>query len=144
MSPKLAIVEVLGGQKILHEELGSSLDLTAWIRRGLPYSSLESLRKRFRLRRTEISSALGLPQRTLARRRQERRLSPAESDRLVRMARIAAMAVAVLGTEDKASLWLHRPNRALGGEMPLALLDTDLGAREVEQVLGRIEQGIHS
>jgi putative toxin-antitoxin system antitoxin component (TIGR02293 family) len=59
-------------------------------------------------------------------------------------ARVAARVAEVLGSEEKASRWLMTPNRALGGEPPIALLETDLGARQVEDVLGRIEHGIHS
>jgi putative toxin-antitoxin system antitoxin component (TIGR02293 family) len=100
--------------------------------------------ERFALNRDEVSSALDLPPRTLARRKQEHRLRPAESDRLFRLARVAARAAEVLGSDSKASRWLHTPNRALGSEPPLALLDTDLGARQVEDVLGRIEHGVYS
>jgi putative toxin-antitoxin system antitoxin component (TIGR02293 family) len=50
----------------------------------------------------------------------------------------------VLGSTDKAARWLHTENRALGGQTPLALLDTDLGTRQVEEVLGRIEHGVFS
>ena len=57
---------------------------------------------------------------------------------------IAARAVEVLGSEGKASRWLRRPNRALGGKPPVALLDTDLGTQQVEAVLGRIEHGVYS
>jgi putative toxin-antitoxin system antitoxin component (TIGR02293 family) len=49
-----------------------------------------------------------------------------------------------LGSEEKAARWLHTPNRALGGNLPLELLDTDLGSRQVEEVLGRIEHGVYS
>ena len=100
--------------------------------------------RRFSIRREEISAALDLPLRTFSRRKRECRLSADESDRLFRLARIAARAAEVLGDEDKASRWLHRPNRALAGERPVALLDTDLGARQVEDVLGRIEYGVYS
>jgi putative toxin-antitoxin system antitoxin component (TIGR02293 family) len=63
---------------------------------------------------------------------------------LVRFARIATFASDVLGDDAKASRWLQRPNRALSGRQPLSLLDTDLGAREVEAILGRIEHGVFS
>ncbi|MGH7857479.1 MAG: antitoxin Xre/MbcA/ParS toxin-binding domain-containing protein, partial [Candidatus Binatia bacterium] len=63
---------------------------------------------------------------------------------LYRLARVGAMAVRVLGSEEKAGRWLHRPNRALGNESPLSLLDTAIGAREVEDLLGRIEHGVVS
>jgi putative toxin-antitoxin system antitoxin component (TIGR02293 family) len=50
----------------------------------------------------------------------------------------------VLGSEDKASAWLRRPNRALDNELPIRLLDTDVGARQIEDLLGRIAHGLVS
>jgi putative toxin-antitoxin system antitoxin component (TIGR02293 family) len=85
-----------------------------------------------------------MPARTLARRRQSRKLDADESDRLYRMARVAAHAFSVFGAEDKAAAWLRRPNRALNGELPFHLLDTDVGARPIEDLLGRIEHGVVS
>src|SRR5262245_33273324 len=142
MSPTSMIVEALGGKEALARRIESPAELSAEIRAGLPYASLESVMAKFDLRREEVSSALHLPPRTFARRKLERRLSPDESDRLFRLVRIAAQAVQVLGSEERASLWLRRPNRALGGEPPIAMLDTDLGARQVEEVLGRVEHGV--
>jgi putative toxin-antitoxin system antitoxin component (TIGR02293 family) len=60
------------------------------------------------------------------------------------MARIYANAVEMIGDEDKAIEWLDTPNRALGGEKPLDHLDTDTGARMVEDILGRIADGVYS
>ena len=71
-------------------------------------------------------------------------LTPAESDRTVRMARVYANAVEMIGDQEKAIGWLSTPNRALGGEMPLDQLDTDTGARMVEDILGRIAYGVYS
>ena len=72
------------------------------------------------------------------------RLRPDESDRLFRVARIAALAEESLGGRDRAARWLKRPNRALGNAIPLQHLDTDLGSRQVEDVLGRISHGVYS
>jgi putative toxin-antitoxin system antitoxin component (TIGR02293 family) len=114
------------------------------IKQGLPYSSLESVRERLSLSVPEAASVLQMPARTLARRRHSRKLAADESDRLYRLARIAAQAVGVFGTEEKASTWLRRPNRALNSELPILLLDTDVGTRQVEDILGRIEHGVVS
>jgi putative toxin-antitoxin system antitoxin component (TIGR02293 family) len=65
-----------------------------------------------------------------------------ESSRLFRLARIFARAAQVLDGPDAAAKWLRRPQRALGGEVPLALLDTDAGAVAVERLLGRIEDAV--
>ena len=114
------------------------------MRKGLPFSALEEVMARFRLGRQQVSAVLHLPERTLARRKREQRLSPDESDRLVRLGRVAAQAEETLGSAERAAAWLNRPNRGLGGEAPLDSLDTDLGAREVEAVLGRLEYGAYS
>jgi putative toxin-antitoxin system antitoxin component (TIGR02293 family) len=114
------------------------------VRKGLPYSALEALRAALDLSFKELSMVLGIPERTIARRKDEQHLTAAESDRLYRVARTLAHAATVLGTLDKASLWLKRPSRALGDETPLALLDTDVGTRQVEETLLRIVYGIHS
>jgi putative toxin-antitoxin system antitoxin component (TIGR02293 family) len=60
------------------------------------------------------------------------------------MARVYANAVEMIGDEERAIEWLNTPNRALGGEKPLDQLDTDLGARMVEDILGRIAYGVYS
>jgi putative toxin-antitoxin system antitoxin component (TIGR02293 family) len=60
------------------------------------------------------------------------------------MARVYATAVEMIGDEEKAIEWLRTPNRALGGEKPLDHLDTDVGARRVEDILGRIAYGVYS
>lgn len=144
MQRTTAIVEVLGGKAEAVRKLRSADDLNEWIRRGLPFAVLEAVVSRFHLNRDELSATLDLPARTLARRKLEQRLRPNESDRLYRFVRIATRASEVLGEEEKALQWLRAPNRALGGQPPLSRLDTDLGARQVEDILGRIEHGVFS
>ena len=92
-----------------------------------------------------LSRKLGIPQRTLTRRlSQGSNLTSAESDRTVRVARVFAQAVEMIGDRDNAVAWLGTPNRALGGERPFDQLDTDMGARMVEDLLGRIAHGVYS
>ncbi|MBS0562365.1 MAG: DUF2384 domain-containing protein, partial [Proteobacteria bacterium] len=75
-------------------------------------------------------------------RRKAGTLTPEQSDRILRLARILAAAEETFGAQDKAARWLRRPTAPLGGEAPLDRLDTDQGAREVENLLGRIAHGI--
>lgn len=144
MTAATAIYETLGGPQVLTDARPGLTALGERVRRGLPYAALEALMKGLGLTREQVAEALHLPERTLARRKKERRLHPDESDRLFRLARIAAQAAGVLGSTEKAARWLQKPNRALGGRVPLSLLDTDAGTREVEEVLGRIEHGVVS
>lgn len=135
---------ILGGARVVRERGPEYGGLAERIREGLPYAALESVVDKLQLEKHEVSSVLHVSPRTLARRKAERRLDPAESDRLVRLARILAYAIEVFGDEENATKWLRRPNRALGGDIPLTLLDTDVGSREVEAILGRIQYGVYS
>jgi putative toxin-antitoxin system antitoxin component (TIGR02293 family) len=89
----------------------------------------------------ELASALDLSPRSLQRRRRSGRLARYESDRLYRLARIVAIANEYLGDHERALRWLKHPNRALGGLAPVAAMDTELGGRQVESILGRIAYG---
>lgn len=140
-----AIAEVLGGRRVLGKTVKEPDDLAELVRKGLPTSSVTVLAERLDISNTVLSQKLGIPQRTLTRRLSQRsRLTAAESDRTVRLARVFANAVELIGDEEKAVAWLQTPNRALGGERPLDQLDTDVGAREVEDLLGRIAYGVYS
>ena len=138
------IVDSLGGRRVLRRRPPSLDALRERLRKGLPYAALESVAARFGLTPPELVVLLALAPRTLAWRKAEQRLRANESDRLLRVARIAALTEEVLGSTDKARRWLHSPNRALGSRAPLELLDTDLGVRQVDELLARIAHGVHS
>ncbi len=139
------IADLLGGRKVLGKVVSKPDDLAELVRKGLPATSITALAENLDLGNSVLSRKLGIPQRTLTRRLSQRsRLSAAESDRTVRLARVYANAVEMIGDEEKAAEWLRTPNRALGGERPFDQLDTDIGAREVEDILGRIAYGVYS
>jgi putative toxin-antitoxin system antitoxin component (TIGR02293 family) len=139
------IAEALGGKKVLGRSIKNFAELAELVRKGLPAGSLIVLGEKLDLKNTALSKKLGIPQRTLTRRlSQHSRLTSAESDRTVRLARVYATAVEMIGNADKAAQWLRTPNRALGGEVPIDQLDTDLGSKEVENILGRIAYGVYS
>jgi putative toxin-antitoxin system antitoxin component (TIGR02293 family) len=121
----------------------STLELRTLIRRGLPPKSLESLARQMDMTVLATVEVIGLVKRTVARRIQEKQtLDPEQSERVLRLARAIAQATAILGSLEKARPWLRKPNRALGGEAPIALLDTDVGAQAVLDELGRIDYGV--
>ena len=134
------VVQALGGPGLVAAR--TSGQLRDALRAGLPYASLSAVASGFGIEGPTVASILGIPARTLARRKKERRLSPEESDRLFRLGRLAVLAADILGSRAKASAWLHAGNRALGGATPLSQLDTDLGAEEVESVLLRLAHGV--
>jgi putative toxin-antitoxin system antitoxin component (TIGR02293 family) len=139
------VPEVLGGELVLGRSVTHGGAMAKLVREGLPVKALFLLAERLDIRQAEISEKIGIPQRTLTRRlAQHSRLTPAESDRTVRLAQVFATATETLGDPDKATQWLKTPNRALRGGRPLDQLDTDPGVREVEDVLGRIAYGVYS
>jgi putative toxin-antitoxin system antitoxin component (TIGR02293 family) len=113
------------------------------VRKGLPVKALDELARTLGVDRLELAEVLGTSVRTLQRKTtQKDRLGPAASDRLARVQRILDLASHVLGQTDKASLWLTSESRALDGEIPLRMLDTDIGTQRVQHELRAIEFGM--
>jgi putative toxin-antitoxin system antitoxin component (TIGR02293 family) len=140
-----AVPEVLGGELILEHSFASSGALAELVREGIPVKALMLLAERLDLRQSEIAEKIGIPLRTLTRRMSsDALLTPAESDRTVRLAQVYATAVETFGDSEKAVSWLKTPNRVLRGAAPIDQLDTDPGVREVEEVMGRIAYGVYS
>lgn len=119
-------------------------NLVGRIAAGLPMAEFEALRALLGLTGEELAEKLAISRSTLARRKKTGRLDREESDRLVRFVRLYARAADVLGDEDGAREWLKTPARALGFATPLSFAETEAGAREVEDLLGRLEYGVFS
>lgn len=112
------------------------------VRRGLPVRALDHLAELLRVDRAELAGVLGVSLRTLQRKGAGNdRLDSAVSDRLARVRRILDLAASVLGEQAKGAHWLTSKSRALGGEIPLQMLDTDMGTERVRQELHQIEFG---
>ena len=120
---------------------GSDLGVVDAVRAGLPLHVVDELLESGRLSAAELDQ-LAFPRRTLAHRRTLGRLSSEQSDRLLRILRVVIAAEDGFADAAKAARWLRRPTRALEGHAPLDLLDTDVGARRVETLIGQISHGI--
>ncbi len=131
--------------RILTGRLVKPKELVGLVRDGLPVSTIELVGKRLGVRRAEVLLPIvGMSRRTYDRRRKlKQALTPIESDRLYRLAKIEAHAESVFGDQSTANDWLQSPNRALGFT-PLELLDTEAGTGQVAGVLTRIEHGVYS
>ncbi len=138
------LIAALGGRKVLKARVRNEMDLITAASDGLPPASAASVVASGLLTSEELYQ-LVIPRRTFARRQEEMEpLTPDESDRLLRVVRVIVRAIEILGNSEKANSWLRRANKALAGKVPISLLASDLGARLVEQVLGRIEYGVYS
>jgi len=114
------------------------------LKEGLSVKELDELRSTLDLPMERLVPMLGISRATLHRRRAAGRLDPGESDRVVRFARLLGKASVVLESVGNARLWLTSPQVGLGGAVPLEYAETEVGAREVEDLLNRIEYGVYS
>ena len=114
------------------------------LRVGLPVYELDALQASLAVPMEKLVPMLGISKATLHRRKAEGRLDQAESDRVVRFAKLMGKAVEVMESEENARQWLNSPQFGLGGAVPLEYAETEVGAREVENLLGRIEYGVYS
>jgi len=112
---------------------------------GLPFKAVHHFHKKSGLTLERIKQVARLSEGSLARRKQSGKLSPDESERMLRLSRIFELASALFdGHQQEARQWLETPIPALGDQRPLDLVQTEPGAREVEDLIGRIEHGVLS
>lgn len=132
----------IGGESVLNESAAPYL--INRVRDGLPLAEFHATREMLGVSEERLGALLGMSRATLHRRKKSGHLDRAESDRLVRYARLFSRASEALGGLAGARSWLGAPARAFHGECPLDYADTEIGAREVEALLGRIEHGVFS
>jgi len=119
-------------------------DLIRQIQKGLRFSELETLQNSIDMPFEQLAAKLSISRSTLQRRKTAGRLSPDESDKVMRLSRLIDHATNVFGDIEKARAWLKFPQRGLGGAVPLDYAETEVGAREVDNLLGRIDYGVYS
>ncbi len=164
-----SVAAVLGGEKELGQKVSGRMDFDVLIKKGMPWGVVSHIKKACNLPDEVIARIIGISPRTIARRRQtvkaparpavatsgksrkgrpgaaaSESLSPVESDRLYRFARIVALAEDVFENKEEALEWLKSPQYGLGGCIPFDMLQTDAGSREVEELLIRIDYGVIS
>jgi putative toxin-antitoxin system antitoxin component (TIGR02293 family) len=136
------VFEQLGGRKSTGAAVRSEGDMEELLRQGLPVSVLGNVRENWGFTIVELASSLSIPKSTLMRMLERRkRMAHGDSDRVYRLASILALAEEAIGDREKAQRWLRQPSLVLGNQTPLHVLETEIGARRVEQVLGRIAYG---
>lgn len=122
---------------------GNLLEMIDMIHDGLPIDAFYRLRQKLDLSEKEFCEVINMSKRTLTRRKQEGRLAFAESERVLRLARLLDKAVEAFGdNEGLAARWFKSPARGLGGKSPLEFAQTEIGSQEVYALLVRIEHGV--
>lgn len=141
------IVALLGGAKVLQQQLTGPLDAHELLLKGLPGTALTHLVASFAILQptTSLEKAIGMSLRTFQRRKEAptKPLSQEQSGRTWKFAEILARATAVLGSQEEAEQWLERPALGLDGRRPIDLLATPAGVELVEDFLRRLEYGVY-
>lgn len=122
----------------------SAAKLIHSLKAGLPVCELEALHSNLDLPMERLVPMLGISKATYHRRKLAGRLDVAESERVVRFARLLGKASFVMGSVENGRLWLTSAQVGLNGEIPLEYAETEVGSREVENLLGRIDYGVYS
>ena len=137
-----AVVEALGGPRVLRSRVRTLADLSRLISQGLPFGSLRSLVQHYPEAQRRRIEHIVVPRTTLQRREQTGVLSREESERLERVARLTALAEYVWESPEAAQEFLTTPHPQLDGQVPLELAASDLGARRVEELLWKLEYSL--
>ena len=130
----------LGGRQALGTQVSSEADLARIVHGGIRLRVLDHV-ERAGFSKQEIERFI-IPARTWRHRKLKREpLTIDESDRVIRLARIQALAEDVFGDVKKANRWLREGLNILDGKAPLELARTESGARLIEQLLAKIDWG---
>jgi putative toxin-antitoxin system antitoxin component (TIGR02293 family) len=130
---------------LLGLETFDPLDLLRAMKKGLSYRAFERFRRNASLSFERASDFIAIPRRTMTRRKREGRFLPDESDRLLRASMLFGKILELFeGDRDAATEWLTTAQPALGGTVPLDLARSEVGSREVERLVGRLEHGVFS
>ena len=114
------------------------------IQAGLSFRAVRKLQNALGLSLEQIAAFLGMSRATLHRRKAQGKIDRAESEKLVRYQHLLDKAKDVFGDAEAARQWLMQPQTGLGNARPVDFARTEIGAREVENLLGRIEHGVYS
>ena len=131
-------------KKAVHAKGRHPHELIRRIQKGLPFSDLKVLQDSIDVPFEQLAAKLAISRSTLQRRKTAGRLSPDESDKVMRFSQLLEHATKVFGDVEKARAWLKHPQRGLGGAVPLDYAETEIGAREVDNLLGRIDYSVYS
>jgi putative toxin-antitoxin system antitoxin component (TIGR02293 family) len=142
--PGIVASHVRGRKTSAAQEHHATATVIQAVQSGLPFAEVEALRAALDLPLDQLAPKLGLSRATLHRRKHEGRLTPAESDRVMRYARLLGKAIEVMGSEVAGREWLRSEQYGLGMAVPLEYAETEAGAREVEYLLARIDHGVYS
>ncbi|MEO7317217.1 MAG: antitoxin Xre/MbcA/ParS toxin-binding domain-containing protein [Ginsengibacter sp.] len=127
----------------------SASDLTPFekmhvVREGVSKKDLEMLKTKAKMDYTSLAKALSVTRATLINKKRGERFNPGLSEKIVGLADLYSYGFEVFEDEEAFTKWMQKPNKALGGEIPVDVIDNQFGREEIKNVLGRIAYGVYS
>jgi putative toxin-antitoxin system antitoxin component (TIGR02293 family) len=130
-------------QDFLKVAQGSVAEQISMIHVGIRPALFTKMAKHIGMPQKGLAETLKLNERTLRNRSPHQRLTQAESEKSLRVARVYAKAMGALGGDENAKKWIVSPIKSLGNRRPIDFLETDVGTQEVLNVLNAIEWGVY-
>lgn len=122
----------------------TSFEKMELVEKGISKKALESLKDKAGLDYEQLSHALNVARATLINKKGNEKFNKNVSDKILCLADIYSYGYDVFGDRERFNRWIFRPNRALAGKVPFALLDNTFGRAEIRNLIGRIEYGVYS
>ncbi|MBB5637476.1 putative toxin-antitoxin system antitoxin component (TIGR02293 family) [Pedobacter cryoconitis] len=140
-----SLVYLLGGTDLIREKIKSAFDLITLSNQGIKKASLDALVSHMGMTKKSFAEdILNLSVKTLERKKADDVLDKYTSSHVIEVTKVVAHAFEVFEDEEKMQKWLNTPNRALNQMKPLDLFYIPTGLAMVDNVLGRIEEGVYS
>ncbi|MGY4386448.1 putative toxin-antitoxin system antitoxin component (TIGR02293 family) [Pedobacter sp. UYP24] len=145
LNPIASLVYLLGGTDLVQEKIRSAFDLISLSNKGIKKASMEALIGHMGMTKKSFAEEiLNLSVKTIERKKDDDLLDKYTSSHIIEVAKVVEHAYEVFETEERVQKWLNTSNRALNQMKPLQLFNIPTGIALVNQVLGRIEEGVYS
>ena len=134
------IADVLGGRRALGRRVKSTRELDDIVRQGMPKPALDTFINTLIASECKFANQLRNKIVPRATYRRVDRFNLQVSETPERMARLYAMALSVFDSAETAARFMASPHPELQDRAPFEAALTEIGGREVEEV---IERGLH-
>ncbi len=142
---ELGFVRLLGGKGILTRPIRSEFDIISLSNEGITKASLDALIGHLGISKKAFSeNILDASVKTLERKKSTDMLDRRTTSIAIEIAKVLEHAFEVFESEEKVKSWLNKPNRALNQIKPIDLFHIPTGLGMVNNILGRIEEGVYS
>ena len=138
------VIKWLDIKKTIPKRSNTAFTYIKLIRGGLKNRSIDSFIEHSSLTKKQVSRIIHISERTLQRNPPEKIIDISSSERLIELTRLFHKGIEVFNEKDKFITWLNRPNKSLDNQMPIELIETNLGINLVIDELLKIEHGVFS